>query len=513
MRDPSVLNTSWVRYRSACYLRGRGLSFACGPDPIFPAPALDREKFSISVDTVRYEGLQVCDSRLDVFAKDSMDHIFCGPRIQTFSDTQEVFRLLTERLKIGGHLIIHSVQDLDPKDVMAMLGSFAGWREKDCYNRDGMFLGIFKLLGRKAATVLPKTPRSGAKRVCIARYGAIGDAILLTPLIKKLHEDGYEVTLNATPYGADVLKHNPYIKNVVLQERDIIPNQELGGYWQEWMTEYDKYINLSESIEGKLLKVERRNDFYTTKDWRMETCGVVNYYDQTMRLGGYPEVTGTRGELFFSRDEQKNVAYVRSKLKDKFLMVWALRGSSFHKVYPLLQPVLTEWLKTHPDVEVFLTGSERDKPLEFQHPQVRCTAGEIPIREVFAMTTIADLVVGPESAVINAASCFDRPKIVFLSHSNEHNLCAYWTNYTALKPENVLCFPCHQLHYSLDSCVQVTIQDTVTDKPIWSGPRCAGAGVSPERVIEALDSVYNKWKTRLTKEQNSLDKLSVNSKS
>src|SRR5678815_3447088 len=97
MQDPTKLNTSWVRYRSACYLRGRGLSFACGPDPIFPEAARDREKFSISVDTVKYPNLQVCDQRLDIFAKDSMDHVFVGPRIQTFRDKVEVFKALTDK--------------------------------------------------------------------------------------------------------------------------------------------------------------------------------------------------------------------------------------------------------------------------------------------------------------------------------------------------------------------------------------------------------------------------------
>lgn len=495
-RQPSVqkrVDARWVRWRSAAYLRGRGLSIFVGGDPLFPAPATDTGKYSLSVDAQRHEGIDLCDTKLDIIARDSCEHVFVGPKLATTPQAPTLLQGFVEKLQIGGHLILHFVDEhYTVEHVREMVGAFAQWQEKAAIDRDGQRLCIFKLLNRSHTGVLPQRSRA-LKRACICRYGAIGDMIMITPLIRRLHEDGYEVTLNITPYCADVIKHNPYITNIVYQERDVIPNKDLGDYWREWIGDYDVYINLSESIEGALLKVEGRRDFYTSQCWRTAQCGDVNYYDQTMRLGGYPECTGTRGELYFSRTEEKQAQWVRNKLKGKFFVLWGLRGSSHHKLYPLLQPTLEHWLTRHPEARVMLTGSARDAELQFPHPQIMGTAGQMPIRDVFALTQVADLVVGPESALINAAACSDVEKIVLLSHSSETNLCKYWRNYVALAPQNVACYPCHQLHYTQESCPLITIKDEHSDTALWRGPACAGGGVTPERLIAALDAALLRW--------------------
>jgi hypothetical protein len=66
------------------------------------------------------------------------------------------------------------------------------------------------------------------------------------------------------------------------------------------------------------------------------------------------------------------------------------------------------------------------------------------------------LVIGPETGLLNAVGMLPVPKIVMLSHSSETNLTLHWKNTAALKPANVKCFPCHQLHTTWDHCVKVT---------------------------------------------------------
>ena len=479
-----TIDSKWVRFRSACYLNGRGISWGTANDPIVPKQAIDHGKYSLNVDVLKAQETNLCDTNLDIIANNSLDHIFVGAR------ENPPLKSMVSKLKLGGHCVIHAVPG-DPTIIRDYLKDMGKWQEKDTYVRDGQFLGIWKLLNRSENGVLPPKPKA-AKRACIARYGAIGDMIMISPLIRKLAEDGYEVTMNITPYCAEVLKHNPYVSNVVLQERDMIPNPDLGGYWQEWIPDYDKYINLSESIEGKLLKVEGRRDFYTTKEWRSQTCN-DNYYDNTMRLGGYPDVVGTRGELYFSNSEQKEAKFVRNKYKDNFLIVWALKGSSHHKVYPLLAPVLSEWLETKPDVRVVLVGSPDDQKYQFDHPQVNCAAGRLGLRDVFCLSQYADLVVGPESAIINAASCFDVPKITFLTHSSHDNLCKYWVNDYCLPAESV-CSPCHQLHYSLESCPLTSLEHQETGDKVGTFPICATSGITPDRLKARLNEVYNRYK-------------------
>lgn len=494
-KQPNTLNvnSAWARFRAVGYLRGRGISFGVGPAPIYPELAIDNGKYSLNFDIGRVPGVDIVDQDFSILAKSSLDHVFVGNRLAQFTNPDQLISNLTDKLKVGGHLVIYLVQTGLYDQVEKFVAGCGYWQSKAVYLRDGQYLGIWKLLGKQRRGILPPKERA-AKRACIARYGAIGDMIMISPLIKQLAQDGYEVTMNITPYCAEVIKHNPYVGNVVLQERDAIPNADLGPYWQEWMPEYDKYINLSESIEGKLLKVEGRRDFYTTKEWRTKHFGHTNYYDQTMRLGGYPDALGRKGELFFSSAEEKAAKFVRNKYKDKFLVLWGLKGSSYHKIYPMLKTTLTAWLAKHPDAQVLLTGAPGDEQLGFTHPQVLNTCGQIPLREVFALTKYADCVGGPETALTNAAACWDTPKITLLSHSTHENLCQYWEGDYCLAPEDVACYPCNQLHYTAESCPLIQMEDTASGEQVTNMPICAGIGISPERLCNRLEEVYLRWR-------------------
>lgn len=481
--DQKTVSVPWIRFRCIGYLTGRGLSFGTANDPIVPHAAIDAGKYSLNADVIKYPHIDICDLDYSFIKPNSLDHVFIGSR-----DNPPV-KELVEKLKFGGHCVIQAMAG-DPTLVRTELAKYGQWQEKDIYQRDGCMLGIWKLLGHNKKGILPPKLK-GIRRACIARYGAIGDMIMISPLIKQLALDGYEVTLNVTPYCAEVLKYNPYVSNIVLQERDAIPNQDLGGYWEEWKNDYEKYINLSESIEGKLLKVEGRRDFYTEAQWRRDLCGEVNYFDQTMRLGGYPDCKGTKGELYFSRAEEKQAAFVRSKYKDQFLILWAAKGSSFHKAYPLLAPVLSGWLDQHKDSHVFLTGGQADAQYGFEHPQVTNMFGTVGIRDIFCLTKHVDLVAGPETAITNAAGCWPTRKLLLLSHSNHNNLCKYFENHECLAPE-VPCHPCHQLHYSKDGCPCVEIKDD-SGTSLGVFPACAAVGVTPERLTAALDRAYQAW--------------------
>jgi ADP-heptose:LPS heptosyltransferase len=159
---------------------------------------------------------------------------------------------------------------------------------------------------------------------------------------------------------------------------------------------------------------------------------------------------------------------------------------------------MSDWLDKHPDAMLVLTGAPGEEAMQFEHSQVLCMAGKMALRDVFCLSQYVDLAVGPESSVINAAACFDTPKIVLLSHSTHTNLCKYWTNHQCLEPQNVPCYPCHQLHYTKESCPIISIIDPQTNHSYWDGPACSGAGISGERVQAAIDKVYDVWRAKRT---------------
>lgn len=467
-----------VRYRCAAYMLGRGLALKVGAE-YYPEVAKDLGKFALYEDAVKHPSVAVCDDLLDLFALDSFDWVMVGAGAAGAAEAHK-------RIKPGGHLIqVGASQELPAR---------GRWRTKDIYDiAPEMRVAIFKKLSSGGREVLPPPPAPSARRACVVRYGAIGDMIMATPLLRALKADGYHVTVNCTGYSAEVLKGNPNVDNILLQEREVIPNAELQVYWDLWGKEYDRYINLSESCEGALLQVEGRREFFTPQTWRHEKFN-QNYQDFMMKWSGYPELRGQRGELFFSKPERRDVREVRDAHPKKFLLLWALNGSSFHKRYGPLPPVLGEWLDKHPQAVAILSGDKRAEGLQFTHPQVIPTAGDVPLRTSLALTTVVDCVVGPESMLVNAASCGSVPKIVLLSHSTPENLTKYWDNCQALEPSRELapCYPCHQLHYSLESCPQAALHAPSGEKLV-EGPTCAMGAIEGERIQEALDAVYNKW--------------------
>jgi ADP-heptose:LPS heptosyltransferase len=454
----------------------------------------------LQADLFPLRGVTFVGTKVPALQPSSINFVFIGHRISAVENAADFVRKVAAALRVGGCLVF-SLAELDQPDP-TQVQNFQGndWQQL-------LPKGAWKVLAQHTAdqhrcVVLRKlqgkprlewAAKPAAKRACIVRYGAIGDMIQVTPLIRKLAEDGYEVHVNCTTYSAEVLNNNPYVYDLHIQEKAFIPNAELGPYWQWWEQRYDKYINLSESIEGTLLKIQPRRDYYSTQAFRHETCN-VNYIDRTMALGGYPQATGEQPQLFLTEAELVAARAWKAKHMppDAWMCVWGLRGTSPHKMYGQLPWIMGEWLQAHPKARLVTTGDVQAKLLEFDHPQVVQAAGELTLRETFALAAIADCVGGPESMLVNAASCFDVPKVVLLSHSTEENLTKHWRNCIALAPdvERAPCYPCHQMHSTAASCVTAAIDDRITGQQIMQGPACAMGAISQERLAAALDTHY-----------------------
>jgi ADP-heptose:LPS heptosyltransferase len=488
---------NWPLYRSAAYLTGRGVTFGA---PIVPQAATNQGVYSLCFALTRVQGGAAQDTNLDLIADGSLDHVFVGPMLEAVDAPESLLKQAVAKLKMGGHFVLLVKLGNDTPGVTTftatgmdrLMSGLHHWRSKALYVKDGYCLSILKKVpGKRGIDAAPPVTQ---KRACIARYGALGDAIVMTPLIQQLAEDGYEVTINISPYCAPVFENNPYVSNVITQEKDLIPNVELGKYWNMWEQEYDKYINLSESIEGDLLQIEGRAKYFTTKAWRHEV-GNKNYYDNTLARGGYPHVTGKNGTLYFTAAEERRAAKVFDAFPGKFVVLWALNGSSHHKVYPMMEPTLLEWFARHPDSRVITAGDYTAKLLEFPHPQLVPRAGQWSVRESLIACEHAQLVIGPETMLTNGAGCFDTPKIVLLSHSTKENLTKYFVNDYSLEPTEAPCWPCHQLHYSKESCPIGQMKDSDTGEVLGQAPICA-LSIAPNTLLAQMEKVYQQWKAK-----------------
>lgn len=491
----------WALARSAVYLRGKGVTF--GP-PLLSPNAINANVYSIPIAPQKIGAVAAQDKTLEVFADNSLDHVLVTPILGQLDDPRALLEEAARKLKMGGHLILLTLVNCDengqvqfnPESTRELLRSIAHWRIKEDMQGRGKHLLILKKVeGRKG---LDASRARAGKRACIARYGALGDAIILTPLIRQLKKDGYEVTLNISTYCSPVFENNPHIDNILIQERDLIPNHLLGRYWDHWSPEYELYINLSESLEGDLLIVEGRPPFFSSKEWRHSRCN-KNYYEYTMQRAGYKldsvSASNFRGELFFTRAEERRAQEFWQTLRGKFVIVWAMNGSSHHKVYPMQEALLREWFRDHEDARCVTVGDEAARMLEFPHFQCIPRAGKWSIRESLISTKYAQVVIGPETMITNAAGCFPTPKIVLLSHSTHENLTKYFENDHSLSPDvsSAPCYPCHQLHYTKESCPIGEMEDTSSGSVLGQAPICS-ISISPQRVMAELDSIYAEWK-------------------
>jgi ADP-heptose:LPS heptosyltransferase len=198
-----------------------------------------------------------------------------------------------------------------------------------------------------------------------------------------------------------------------------------------------------------------------------------NYLQFQHELAGVPHKPYVK---FYSTAEEREWARKqRSKMGD-FVIMWSLAGSAVHKTNASLDQFVARVLLTYPGAHIVLVGGPECAMLEAgwdNEPRVHKTCGKWSIRQSLAFLDQADLVIGPETGVLNAASCMPVPKIVFLSHSSVENLTRDWANTVSLEPRNTACFPCHQLHFGWTHCHQDTetgtakCQADITVDDVW----------------------------------------------
>ena len=337
----------------------------------------------------------------------------------------------------------------------------------------------------------------GGKRVdktaCVVRYGGFGDMIQVASLFPGLKEQGYRVCVNVTERGEDILKSDPNVDELLVQKTDQVPNDKLTEYWKVMSPCFDKFVQLSESIEGKLLLIGDRFDTIEDKtvfikgDPRFENLSKneihelcnKNYMEETHDLGGvpykfYPKFYPTKSEIKWAKE-------VRRRIKTRNVILWSLSGSSVHKVYPWTDSVISRILLERNDVSFVTVGDDLCQLLEMgweKEKKVITKSGKWSIRKTLAFLDVCNIIVGPETGVLNAASTLDCHKIVMLSHSSKENLSKHWTNTTTLEPEyySNYCYPCHKMHWGFKTCNR----DEET-----GGAMCA-ANIKPESIVSDI---------------------------
>lgn len=449
-----------IRWELVPYTRGRGLDLGCGDSkPFQHFIGVDNNVSKISKPNVLADA-----EDLSLFGSQSMAFIFSSYLLNQFEDTAKVLKEWWRLIKPNGYLVLYlphkdlapkdkaNKHDFLPEDIITIMEEVGNWdlveNQLRTEDPESSFFQVYQKK-LKAKTHSWKKPKP-EKTCAVIRYGAFGDALQTASIFPELKKQGYHVTFYTAPMGYEVTKEDPNVDRFIIQDTDQVPNAELGPYWKYWKKRYDKFINLSESVEGEWLALPGRTKHEWPYSLRKKYMN-VNYLEFMHDLA---EVPFTIHQKFYSTTEEKNWAKQQRDRMGEFVVVWSLAGSSVHKTWPYLDKIIARLMLHNPGIEVVLVGDYLCQLLEQgweNEVRVHRKSGKWTIRQSLAFLEQADMVIGPETGVLNAAAYLDVPKIITMSHSSVENLTRDWKNCESLIPKTS-CWPCHRLHYSFEHC-------------------------------------------------------------
>ena len=328
------------------------------------------------------------------------------------------------------------------------------------------------------------------KRIYLIRYGAYGDCLLITPVLRQLKKEGWHVILEYSDRGEPIFRNNPNIDEHIFYPANSVPFEELGDYWksQEKKLKADKMINFSETIEVALALHPRSPKYNYTKTERYMLCN-KNYYKYTMDYAKL-ECDDYTPELFFTKSEMLDCKqYFRS---NKFNVLINLSGSGKHKAYPYMDQVMSKILGRIEDSHIITTGDYLCKLLESSGKRVTHLAGEVGIRTVMALTSQVQLVISPDTGVLHASGCYPTPKIGILGHSTIENITRYFENDYSVQADSskAECAPCFRMIYDM---LQQCPRDMAT-----GGAWCMSQGIDPNKILDRVYKIYDDSRAKVT---------------
>ena len=501
--DPQGSESAKIKWEIVEYTRGRGLDLGCGNyKPFEHFVGVDNgdhcRKFgwtsaaNFHVDT--------CE-KLDMFASGAMDFVFSSHLLEHLKNYKGALKEWWRIIRPGGYLVLYlphkefypnigseganpeHVHDFLPEDIVAVMRGLGGWdlvrNEDRNEDREYSFLQVYRKASSTRQTLTYLNPKP-EKTCAVVRYGGIGDMIQTSSIFPSLKAQGYHLTMYTTPAGHVILKEDPHIDAWHIQDTDQVPNNQLCDFWDHHKKRFDKWVNLSGSVECTLLSqpgspasnlphavrhsLQNRNYLEFTHD----IAGVPHEFHQKVYLAPH--------EISWAKKERKAIT-------DRPLVFFSLSGSSVHKVYPHMDEVISRIVKTL-GMDVVLMGDDPCRILEQgwqDSKRVHCRSGKYKIRESLALAGQCDIIIGPETGLLNAYGLEPIPKVLFLSHSSHENLSKHWRNTVALAPKGVDCHPCHLLHYSFATCHE----HQHADGSRTGTARCAWA-ISGDDVMQAV---------------------------
>jgi ADP-heptose:LPS heptosyltransferase len=471
--DPQGNEAAKVKFDVIPFVGASGMDLGCGPEKLFEHflgidSGIDTKLFGIQMKP----DIVVPDcARMRMFADGCVETVFSSHTLEHIEDYRAALAEWWRLVAVGGHLILYlphrdlyprigtpganpdHKHDFAPEDIVTAMHELAkGWDLLVNETRDGgreySFLQVYRKVAPEKARGIGALLERPAKSVGIVRPGAYGDSLWGSSVAAAYKAQGYHVTVYTGPAGAEVLQHDPNIDRLI----------HLRGHWfsdDDWILYYlweskkhAKFVNLIGSVETALLPHPNEMAYYWPLHVRQKRMG-ANYLEAMHEVADIEYVP--RQRFYPTAEERAWARTQRQKLFPGPLVVVAPAGSGAPKTWPHVQRFMD--LMAARGVHTVVLGEIRQELVPDE--KWSCVLGkDLPIRLAMTLALEADVVVGTESAIVNAVAMEPMLKVVLLSHSSAANLTRDWVNTMSVEPQGLACFPCHRLHRGFEFCAQ-----------------------------------------------------------
>jgi len=468
-----------ARPRVAKYLKGLGLDLGGGAEPITSNALV----VDLGCPTATFMHDLGSPGALRPFADGSMDFVFSAFTLNEIVDPKMALGEWWRVLKNGGRLILYLPHKAlyplpgkegasprhrhawDSSDILAAIPGGYQIEENTICDKDqeyAFLLVLRKIVGIEG--IFKMMPRYDTRpRACVFRAGGWGDCLMAIPVLRELKAQGYHVTFYTQKQGAEVMRHEPSIDELVELFEDQINPYLLGDFLARLSTHFDRFINLSQTCERVLLFRGKGGKHFEDSDEPQDAQYALpyeerhkiadrNYQEYVNEISGLPNLSPVPQPMVLTEHDRGMGALIREDHKDNFLVLLSLGGSSNHKLFVRAKEFVHRFLAACPRARFITSGDIGKQMLEWKQAGVANRCGLMPFRSSAIVASVADLVVTPETGLAWVAAGFKTSQIVLLSHSSVQNLTKHWANTVSILP-TVPCAPCHQIHNTPMDCV------------------------------------------------------------
>ena len=286
------------------------------------------------------------------------------------------------------------------------------------------------------------------KRLLVLAIRAIGDVVLITPIIRKLrnaYPEAYLAVLVDGP-SAQVLENNPHLDRVFVIDRRATKQLSKISQFLTWIQfimgirreGFDTAIDLFSGPRSAMIAwLSRASDRYS-EDCRSRIRGFLyNHSIQISRtrhhlteqkfeliqsLAGKVEPHNAQLELFISADETQRALTLLSKkeaLSRRIVGLVPGAGSQWRIWPPERFAALAEAIIEKYNVKIVLVGGEPDRSLcqrisAIMKDEPLDLSGKTSLRELIAVLGELDLVISNVTGPMHIASALSKPKVIGL---------------------------------------------------------------------------------------------------